>query len=1126
MSAASPQKQIFVAWDFSAPDHANYFEALNGTQVGSGSNARTIHVPGLGVDGGDIESAVLAKIDRPEVDILAAVVDRANGNVAFEIGFALGRGKRVLLLRTKGPPPKWVDAGAPLSGQLIHEFDGPEQLQRRLDAAASSGDGLYEIPKPTAAVRDETLVLCPRDGRTFSFQMVFDGKPKCVGLRRSSDSPKWSLKELPAKVAAFGRVIWLYVRENQDPSKTPDSPPDGSENAQLALMAGYARGLGGREVQFWREGRKDDSTRVLRDVENGAKHFVDVKALKELVAEIKDTTPETRAANNFEQTLDDYRAAALRDYGSVRLLGFPQSMHAALSLDALHVEVFCRRRGSHGDEADRASPGARFERESGIDLARIFAAGTALGRKSPPRNAVLVGHPGLGKSTQLKRMLCHVLRAQDEKRAEELPTTFGLPSDVVPLFIPLHRLRTAKDRLDDLVSAELTRLGVVHEDTFVPRLFAERPILLLLDGLDEATAEGVAALAPAWAAKALAEPNDARGVVTVRYEAFPKTDEAAHPLVAKAMTEIVELRELDDRQVREFVGKWYEAVESADARRDPSTTASDVAKRRAADLARQLDTQSANLAFAGLAKTPLLLTALCLVHREGGGCLPRSRAAVLKACIDVLLVTWRRSQGVVAPYDAEDAAAILRAVGRFMQDRGVSSATAADLQEALAKELARSVWKARPAAAVLDEIRLHSGILVGDANAGYEFPHRGFREYFAAESYWRHIGKEPPHGDRPGLLARLVREAPQKKSQESWNETIQLFLALRDPCYAAEWFALALRSPLLLKPEFEKFVDACWRVADEPPIDAFLSFLRGASSEVGVDERLIEVAQRILRGNATGSVLKEAMAPAAQPKRSTSRGGAALATSGSTLVSPRGAVELVRIAAGEFLMGSSRTETDRHKDEEPQLRVRITRDFLLGRHPVTNGEYALFLNEAKRRTKPENWGARGFDDPRQPVIGVTWDDAVAFCAWAGGHGLDGLVGQLPTEAQWEFAARAGRRSRYWSGDEVSDLDDVGWYFGNSEGHLHRVGEKPDSPWNLNDIHGLVWEWCADWYDDYPNLAMDDPTGPKYGNVRVFRGGSWCDPAAWCRSAARGWRPPGVRAVNLGFRLALSAPRAQ
>jgi formylglycine-generating enzyme required for sulfatase activity len=204
-------------------------------------------------------------------------------------------------------------------------------------------------------------------------------------------------------------------------------------------------------------------------------------------------------------------------------------------------------------------------------------------------------------------------------------------------------------------------------------------------------------------------------------------------------------------------------------------------------------------------------------------------------------------------------------------------------------------------------------------------------------------------------------------------------------------------------------------------------------------------------------------------------------------------LEMVRVPAGEFMMGSPDTETLIVPDEKPQHRVRITKPFCLGKYPVTQEQW-----EAVMGANPSE-----FKGPTNPVESVSLDDCRNFL-----KRLNVKVGgerfQLPTEAQWEYACRAGSKTRYCFGDDESKLDEYAWYRTNEPGHTHPVGKKKPNAWGLYDMHGNVSEVCADWYDEayYAKSPENDPTGPAAGDFAVIRGASWLSLGSWCRSPAR------------------------
>jgi len=164
-----------------------------------------------------------------------------------------------------------------------------------------------------------------------------------------------------------------------------------------------------------------------------------------------------------------------------------------------------------------------------------------------------------------------------------------------------------------------------------------------------------------------------------------------------------------------------------------------------------------------------------------------------------------------------------------------------------------------------------------------------------------------------------------------------------------------------------------------------------------------------------------------------------------------------------------------------------------------------------------NNSSRFTGDGRLPVEQVSWDDCQEFIRKLNSKG-EGTF-RLPTEAEWECSCRAGTTTIYYFGDEESRFGDYGWHNENSEGKTHLVGGKQPNPWGLYDMHGNVWEWCQDWYGDYPSGEEIDPTGPSSGLFRVFRGGSWNDSLEYCRSVDRYRYTPEHRNSLLGFRLA-------
>ena len=227
-----------------------------------------------------------------------------------------------------------------------------------------------------------------------------------------------------------------------------------------------------------------------------------------------------------------------------------------------------------------------------------------------------------------------------------------------------------------------------------------------------------------------------------------------------------------------------------------------------------------------------------------------------------------------------------------------------------------------------------------------------------------------------------------------------------------------------------------------------------------------------------------------------------------------GPAGFVWIAPGTFLMGSLLSEADRNSDEVRHT-VTLTQGFWMSDHETTQAEYQMVMGSNSLTWKGESL----------PVEMVSWNDAVAYCNQltererAAGRITAQQAYRLPTEAEWEYAARAGT-----TGARYGELDAIAWHGENSGRQTHPVKQKAANAWGLYDMMGNVWEWCSDWYEEYPTGIVTDPMGPSSGSLRVLRGGSWINVAGNVRPALRFWFGPGNRSDNLGFRPVLSSVR--
>lgn len=234
---------------------------------------------------------------------------------------------------------------------------------------------------------------------------------------------------------------------------------------------------------------------------------------------------------------------------------------------------------------------------------------------------------------------------------------------------------------------------------------------------------------------------------------------------------------------------------------------------------------------------------------------------------------------------------------------------------------------------------------------------------------------------------------------------------------------------------------------------------------------------------------------------------------------PAGAkpLEMVRIPAGSFRMGSPESEQERHPNESPLHQVTISKDFYLGKYEVTQAQWQAIMG---------NNPASGYGVGNNfPIYNVSWDDCQTFIQEINSLGLG--IFRLPTEAEWEYACRAGTTTRFYWGDDLNytQIDQYAWYGGNnSPAGTKEVGLKLPNAWGLFDMSGNVFEQCQNWYELYTGASQTDPQGLSSGIDRDARGGAWDNIAEVCRSAYRGYNSPSFKNMVHGLRLVMEIPR--
>ena len=797
----------------------------------------------------------------------------------------------------------------------------------------------------------------------------------------------------------------------------------------------------------------------------------------------------------------------------LRLVGIGKGVSIELPIEQayipLHVMAQRELADAQPDHFDKrklaASDGPRDGRgdsrgDGHIELADIFTHAA----KHRQRGVILLGDPGAGKTTGARQFCWRTLQGADAC------ARLGLPRDVVPVFLRLRYLKAAHASLRaficDAVAAPNAPAGVARPGD---ELFEREAVLWVFDGLDEVVDETTRVKVCQWIEEMRAHRPGDHVLVTSRYQGYQGRVNLGPSFCQ------FQVRPLDAAQVAEFVAHWYHAVF-----RRLHGAGAEIEARAEAEIKSLLALLAEPEYRIGrlreLPANPLMLTILCVVHHENHN-LPRRRADLYARCVRVLVEHWRqelRAVAGLAPFDPEAAESVLAALAWWLH--GEENRVTETLPR-LGDEAARALQDLSADSGLgtdgkkfVDRMCDDSGILASFGGGQTGFLHLTFQEYLAGA----HAAREGRHLE---LVARF--------GNSWWREATLIAVALGSKAFAQAFFAALLARPAW--GGHAALVEQCLEEARHVVFEPFLEALRApkvtAARQVeilrlftrrehpdllGVCRELVKAKDREVAALAREIVLRAGGAAAGDATRPRVIAG------GEEWVDPRTGIAFVGIPAGEFEMGSMKG-ADR---ERPVHRVRVSA-FGLGKYAVTNAEYQRYLEATPDAKQPGEWNNSQFNGPQQPVVGVTWHEAQAFAKWAGGR--------LPTEAEWEYACRAGTQTEYYFGDDEKLLKDYGWYADNTGMETKPVGQKKPNAWGLYDMHGNVWEWCLDGMRTYTKDAQVDPVGSLDDRAdRVVRGGSWIGLAQNCRAAYRHWYDPGDHWRYRGLRLAAGQEPAE
>jgi formylglycine-generating enzyme required for sulfatase activity len=749
--------------------------------------------------------------------------------------------------------------------------------------------------------------------------------------------------------------------------------------------------------------------------------------------------------------------------------GFETNLRIPIDLESVFVPL--RARIAALDRERKPEPSAERAEQSPGEGVRDFAWAWQFAAQRDMRLLVVLGQPGSGKTTLLK----HLALVCASGRTSEM----GLTADTVPVFVPLRRLATGEGFAEALQAASEPPLRG-YPPNFFARSVQDGRCLLLLDGLDEVADRRQRETVSRWIEELAAHHPRNRIIVTARFAGYRDA-----PLRVGHLELAIERFGRDE--IEGFLRRWYRAVETT--LQGDTAESAQRADEAASELIRAVfDHEEIRV----LASNPLMLQIIALVHRDRGT-LPRRRVELYEECTNVLLEHWDRARGLDTGLSAREARRVLQPVALWMHgETGRIHARESAILPVIEDHVAR-LPRPLDAAQFLRSVRDRSGLLTGHGVDEYGFQHLSFQEYLAAE--------EIRNRRRFDILV-------QHYDESWWREVTRLFVGLGNPNYFDEFMRAVARAGKLA--EHASFTAECVRDALQPSADPFIeAALRG--SEVAAEHRYSALlASRALPSREIARVAKRLATLQRDPDAAVRRlvgelllaskqcGAEALAAgvdaeSGlpRVRVNPVDHTELLLIPAGPFKVGS-KTEPNK-----PPREMTLPA-FYLARYPVTNAQYCEFLKANPQVKAPEYWDNERFNQPQQPVVGVSWEEARVYCEWAGLR--------LPTEWEWEKGARGTDGRTYPWGEEEPDASRA--TFGDPNGQPTPVGSCPagSSPYGLLDMAGNVNEWTASEYE-------------KGSGSRTVRGGSFSDDAPRVRAPSAASPIPGFRLQGVGFRCA-------
>ncbi len=814
-------------------------------------------------------------------------------------------------------------------------------------------------------------------------------------------------------------------------------------------------------------------------------------------------TPPSPKALSLPEALRHYLDNLIAAHQHLRLQAIRTDQPLGVSLEQVYISLTAidqRRRDEKAEE--------RPDELGHVDP-RTLSIPAALARY---HRLVIIGDPGSGKTTLLAYLALTFARTLRDGVTSVQERLNLKESGYLPILLPLrdfgrHLKLEHPDPGKDGPALLLNYLRqyyaaqniVVPEDFFSDFLEGSNAVLLW-DGLDEVANPALRQRVARLIEKFAVRYPDNRYVVTSRVVGYEGASRLGENFG------LAKVQEFTPAEVRRFVRDWTRAVETALAGSEEP-----VVLRRADDEASQLiGAIEGNPRVAELAVNPLLLTVIALVHRYRAT-LPEKRSELYEEAVEVLLGAWDKAKGLDTEtqlagrkLDTGDRRSLLEPVAFWLHEQKRRDIELDELRPlVLPTFVGLASGDKHLADKAVDEflrvVNERSGLLIERGTGVYGFAHLTFQEYLAARAL----------ASRADFVAYTVK----RLDDPWWREVILLeagYLSTQGKRRVSE----IIRAVMNADPKTESEPHHHLMLAAECLFDVGGARVEG-DLQSEIRKRLKKEADAPLKKDDRAGVLRKVLAMNALTRVESGQFGVL----SRFWAQPWGEPEWVTIPAGEFWMGG-----ESEYDGKPAHRVHVA-EFQIARAPATNVQYALYVTDAKV-TPPEHWpgGQPPSGKENHPVVKVSWHDAQAYCQWLGAK--IGKAVRLPTEAEWEKAARGDKDKRaYPWGDDWEELHCNSEELGLGDTSPVGLFLNGASPYGVLDMAGNVWEWCQSEHTGYPYKADDGREVIDHSNVpRVLRGGSIFNYREYARCAYRGGLVPYHRLHDYGFRVVVSPLR--